>query len=114
MLQSYDWPGNVRELQNATERALILTQNGLLQFDLPRIDPAPLPAAANPGLGENGSDFPVLTEFEFREREKLNMLAALKKTDWRIHGRDGAAELLGIKPTTLISRIKKMGLKRPS
>lgn len=114
LLQSYDWPGNVRELQNATERALILAQKGALQFDLPRGDlppaPAPAPISSSNGNGVEGS---VLTELEFRELEKKNILAALKKTDWRIHGKNGAAEMLGLKPTTLISRIKKMGVKRP-
>lgn len=114
LLQSYDWPGNVRELQNATERALILAQKGVLQFDLPRMDFAPTPATSAPGSGNgNGSDLPIMTEFEIREREKQNTLVALKKAEWRIHGAGGAAELLAIKPTTLISRIKKMGLKRP-
>lgn len=114
LLQSYDWPGNVRELQNASERALILTQQGVLQFDLPGVESAELPTAPMPSKPPNGSELPVLTEHEFRERERQNTLAALEKADWRIHGRAGAAELLGIKPTTLISRVKKMGLKRPS
>ena len=111
LLQSYDWPGNVRELQNATERALILAQKGALQFDLLPGDlgaPPPLPAP-----GANGAEPPILTEFEWRQRERENMRAALVKSGWRIHGEGGAAELLGLKPTTLISRMKKMGLKRP-
>jgi transcriptional regulator with GAF, ATPase, and Fis domain len=111
LLQSYDWPGNVRELQNATERALILAQKGLLQFDLLQADaiappPPPLPRA-------NGAETPILTELEWRQRERENMRVALVKTGWRIHGAGGAAELLGLKPTTLISRMKKLGLKRP-
>jgi len=130
LLQSYDWPGNVRELQNATERALILAQNGVLQYDLPRVDLAAM--AEPPVMERNGAptdnggghgngngnghsaDTPILTEDEFRARERQNVLAALTRSDWRIHGPAGAAELLGLKPTTLISRIKKMGLKRPS
>jgi transcriptional regulator with GAF, ATPase, and Fis domain len=112
LLQSYDWPGNVRELQNAAERALILAQKGVLRFDLPRIDLA-APPPAPPAPGANGSEHPILTEAELRQREKQNMLAALTKADWKIHGEGGAAELLDLKPTTLISRIKKLGLKRP-
>jgi transcriptional regulator with GAF, ATPase, and Fis domain len=111
LLQSYDWPGNVRELQNATERALILAQKGLLQFDLLQADalapPPPPPPRAN------GAETPVLTELEWRQRERENMRVALVKSGWRIHGAGGAAELLGLKPTTLISRMKKLGLKRP-
>jgi transcriptional regulator with GAF, ATPase, and Fis domain len=111
LLQSYDWPGNVRELQNTTERALILAQKGALQFDLLPGDlgaPQPLPAP-----GANGGVPPILTEIEWRQRERENMQVALVKSGWRIHGEGGAAELLGLKPTTLISRMKMMGLKRP-
>ena len=55
-----------------------------------------------------------LTEAEMRRRERENLFAVLQKTGWKIKGVDGAAELLGLKPTTLISRIEKMGLKRPA
>ena len=111
LLQGYDWPGNVRELQNATERALILAQNGVLRFDLARAETAstaPAPVATN----GNGSASEILTESELRQHERQNLLAALAKTNWKIHGAGGAAELLGVKPTTLISRIKKLGLKK--
>lgn len=114
-LQNYDWPGNVRELQNATERALILAQNGVLQFDLPNTPsqkPLPIPIP-EPIPQANGAQPPILTEAEFRRHEQDNILAALNKSGWKIHGEGGAAEMLGVKPTTLISRIKKLGLKRP-
>ena len=112
LLQSYDWPGNVRELQNATERALILAQKGLLQFDLIAAGlGAPPPPPPPSG---NGTEPPILTEAEWRQRERENTHAALVKSGWRIHGEHGAAELLGLKPTTLISRMKKVGLKRPA
>jgi transcriptional regulator with GAF, ATPase, and Fis domain len=55
-----------------------------------------------------------MTDEEFRQRERDNVLAALKKADWKIHGKGGAAELLGVKPSTLISRIKKQGIKKPA
>jgi transcriptional regulator with GAF, ATPase, and Fis domain len=111
LLQSYDWPGNVRELQNATERALILAQKGVLRFDLGQAD---LAAPPPPPLPEgNGADAPILTEIEWRQRELANMETALVRSGWRIHGAGGAAELLGLKPTTLISRMKKSGMKRP-
>ena len=112
MLQAYDWPGNVRELQNATERALILAQKGRLQFDLPQSELNPVVPAPTPKV--NGHPATVLTEIEMRQLEKDNIAAALAKADWRIHGEGGAAELLGLKPTTLISRVKKLGLKRPA
>ncbi len=55
-----------------------------------------------------------LTDAEMRSRERENLFAVLRRTSWKIKGVDGAAELLGLKPTTLISRIEKMGLKRPA
>ena len=110
--QSYDWPGNVRELQNRIERAIILAENGVMHFDLPTgessTQPAPLPLAAS----ARGPDVEILSDIEFRQRERANVLAALNKTGWKIHGPGGTAELLGLKPTTLISRIKKFGLTR--
>jgi transcriptional regulator with GAF, ATPase, and Fis domain len=113
LLMSYDWPGNVRELQNAVERALILAQNGTLQFDIPVSSIAGnalKPVAAMDNLGENAV---ILTDDELRQREVQNTLCALNKAGWKIHGEGGAAELLGVKPTTLISRIKKLNLKKP-
>jgi transcriptional regulator with GAF, ATPase, and Fis domain len=112
LLQGYDWPGNVRELQNAVERALILAQRGVLHFDLPQTEfpAAPVPPPERNG---NGAELPILSETELRQRERQNIAAALAKAGWRVHGARGAAELLGLKPTTLISRIKKMGLKKP-
>ena len=109
LLQSYDWPGNVRELQNAVERAVILAQRGLLRFDLPAMH-QPLTVIRHTA---NGSGNGVLTEFELRKLETQNLAAALAKCEWKVHGASGAAKLLGVKPTTLISRIKKLGLKKP-
>jgi len=110
LLGSYDWPGNVRELQNATARALILAQRGTLRFDLP-VAELPLPTPVPEG---NETELPILTEADLRQQEQRNLLAALTKSGWKIHGQGGAAELLGVKPTTLISRIKKLGLKKPA
>ncbi len=112
-LQSYAWPGNVRELQNATERALILAQKGVLHFDLPDAELAETSQAPQAAQPETGS-VEILTEAELLQREKQNLVAALNKANWKVHGEGGAAELLGVKPTTLISRIKKLGLKRPA
>jgi transcriptional regulator with GAF, ATPase, and Fis domain len=110
-LREYEWPGNVRELQNVVERALILAQTGPLSFDLPGARPGGEWSA--PGAGAAAAAGPVLSDSEFRERERVNVLAALEKARWKIHGPGGAAELLGIKPTTLISRAKKLGLAKP-
>ena len=110
-LQNYDWPGNIRELQNTIERALILAQNGVLSFDFSKTESkstsASAPAAASRPIGS------ILTDIELRQRERENILLALNKADWKIHGPGGAAELLGLKPTTLISRAKRLGLKKP-
>ena len=110
--QSYDWPGNVRELQNRIERALILAEKGVLHFDLPAGELAPTIATPRPAARAAWADVEVLSDIEFRQRERDNVLAALNKTGWKIHGPGGTAELLGLKPTTLISRIKNFGLKK--
>jgi transcriptional regulator with GAF, ATPase, and Fis domain len=111
-LQNYDWPGNIRELRNVIERAVILARGGPLHFDLPVTDSTlPSPAATlHPGH-PTGLEF--FTEAEMQRRERENLVAILEKAGWKIKGPDGAAELIGLKPTTLLSRMKKMGLARP-
>jgi transcriptional regulator with GAF, ATPase, and Fis domain len=111
-LQNYDWPGNVRELRNVIERAVILARGGSLFFDLPATDSAPPPASSTLPAPKAGSEY--FTEAEMQSRERENLITVLERAGWKIKGADGAAELLGIKPTTLLSRMKKMGLKRPS
>jgi transcriptional regulator with GAF, ATPase, and Fis domain len=109
-LQAYDWPGNIRELRNVIERAAIFAQGGALEFDLQVGGPADLASFGSEYGDEVEPEF--LTEAEIRRRERENLFIVLQKTGWKIKGVDGAAELLGVKPTTLISRIEKMGLKR--
>jgi DNA-binding NtrC family response regulator len=110
-LQNYAWPGNIRELRNVIERAAIFAQGGALDFDLPATG-----VDLNSFVLDDGDevDPEYLTDAEMRRRERENLFAVLQKTGWKIKGVDGAAELLGLKPTTLISRIEKMGLKRPA
>ena len=110
-LQNYHWPGNVRELQNIIERAVISSRCGSVKFDLPvpQINGASIKTPVKKP-GEVPGE--ILTEEDIRLREKANIQAALKRTDWKIYGQDGAAELLGLKPTTLLSRIKKMGIMK--
>jgi len=111
ILQAYDWPGNVRELKNVIERAVILSKGSNLRLDLS----LPGNAVATTGV-ENGrvtGDDRVLTEKQMRDLQKENITAALKQTKWRVSGKDGAAELLGIKPTTLTDRIKTLGIRKP-
>lgn len=111
MLQNYHWPGNIRELRNVIERAVIMAQGGAAEFDLPITITEPFPVKSS-GEESSGTERDFLTEPEMLKRERDNILVVLEKTGWKIKGADGAAELLGIKPTTLLSRIKKMGLRR--
>jgi len=110
-LQTYDWPGNIRELRNVIERAVICARSGALEFDLPVTDSSVDLTPFDPRDGDQAEP-EYLTESEMRRRERENVFAVLQKAGWKIKGVDGAAELLGVKPTTLISRIEKLGLRR--
>jgi len=111
MLQNYDWPGNIRELRNVIERAIIVARGKALEFDLPTIAVAPAFVPLRFETPESAkAEF--LTDPEIQRRERENLCIVLNKTGWKIKGADGAAELLGVKPTTLQSRIKRFGLKR--
>ena len=109
-LRAYDWPGNVRELKNVIERAVILSPGNVLRLDasLPEVA-ADEPAAADDTSAEPG----FLTEQEMREFQKKNTIAALEQADWRVSGAGGAADLLGIRPTTLADRIRVLGIRKP-
>jgi formate hydrogenlyase transcriptional activator len=101
-LESYSWPGNVRELQNVIERSVINTKGDKLyltdKLNIPVSDPAPYIVNSSKTLSEVEQDYIVNT---------------LKKTRWKIEGESGAASILGLPPSTLRSRIKKYGIKRP-
>ena len=102
-LTSYRWPGNVRELQNTVERAIILWREGPLNFDLP----------ASPALQDTeqqptpAADAAIPTRDELKRRERETIISALKQTNGKLSGPRGAAELLGMKPSTLASRISQ-------
>lgn len=116
-LQSYDWPGNVRELRNVIERAVILARGGCLAFDLPlqtAASTAPVVKSRPAMAAGEAEEPPFLTEAEVQLRERDNLLLILRKANWKIKGPDGAAEMLGVKPTTLLSRMEKWGLKKPA
>ncbi len=116
-LSGYDWPGNVRELRNLIERAVILARGGILDFDLPvtsSAGPGVPPASLCSPQKESEAERLFLTETELEQRERANLLVILGKTHWKIKGPNGAAELLGVKPPTLLSRMHRWGLKRPS
>ena len=111
-LQSYDWPGNIRELRNVIERAVIFARGGTLEFDL-LVDGSSVNLSCHEAQDGDSPAPEYVTESEMRRRERENLLAILEKTQWKIKGMDGAAELLGVSPATLFSRIKKMGFKQP-
>jgi len=113
-LQAYDWPGNVRELQNLIERALILSPVGRLRFDLPTADRTLFtPPDSRTPLPGGDADPPVMKEEDIKAFQRRNIVAALKQSGGKIYGKKGAAERLGIKPTTLTERIKAMGIEKP-
>jgi transcriptional regulator with GAF, ATPase, and Fis domain len=107
-LTAHDWPGNVRELQNAVERAVILSQSGVLRFELAESIAIDAPLAPTHPLSKSA----LLTRDELKRQESDSIATALKQTGGKIFGPGGAAELLGMKPTTLASRIKALGLQR--
>lgn len=109
-LKAYPWPGNVRELQNVIERAVITSIDGKLNLSraLPDALLEPTPVDISKGMQQA-----VRTAKEFEQLEKENLLKALESTGWRIAGKDGAAQLLGLKPSTLTSRMKALGIERP-
>lgn len=106
-LQTYNWPGNIRELQNVMERAAITSHQGRVTIDLPLTASTADVAIAK----ESPTEIGIIDDDEMQERVKRNMLAALEQCDWKLFGDDGAAALLKLKPTTLASRIKRLGLK---
>jgi transcriptional regulator with GAF, ATPase, and Fis domain len=108
-LQNYDWPGNVRELQNVIERAVIASTGNRLRLDLEPLSGEIQPPQPTDTRQEQNN---ILTETAMRELERQNIEAALEKCAGRIYGRQGAAQLLGLPPTTLTARIKKMGIRK--
>jgi transcriptional regulator with GAF, ATPase, and Fis domain len=111
ILQHYDWPGNVRELAHVIERAVILG-------DGQRLPVAQAMALARPRSGVDASPAMsgtarVVTAAEMRRLEQENIQRAIECASGRIYGPGGAAELLGLKPTTLAYRMKALGIPRP-
>ena len=101
-LAAYHWPGNIRELENVIERQVILTQGNTLRFhDLQTRPPGAPPAAAHG---------PVLTEAELKAQQRRNLIQALETCRGKISGQNGVAELLGVAPTTVASRLRKYRL----
>lgn len=111
-IRDYDWPGNVRELKNVIERAVILSRGNILRLDLTLPETA-AGSVRGGAIDPEPSGDQLLTEKEMKALQKKNLVAALKQANWRVSGKGGAAELLGIRPTTLTDRIRSFGIQRP-
>ncbi|HET7543806.1 MAG TPA: sigma 54-interacting transcriptional regulator [Polyangiaceae bacterium] len=101
-LVSYDWPGNVRELQHVIDRAAILAGDGrrlVIELDLHTAAPEVVAA-------------PIMTPSDLQELSRRSLLAALERSAWRIAGSGGAAELLGLRPSTFRDRMRALGIER--
>ena len=113
-MRRYDWPGNIRELKNVIERAVILSKGDTLQLDIAGADDSrvlpllPVVPEASGKLVERN----FYTEKELKLQQRDNMRRALEFADWRISGKGGAAELLGLKPSTLTDRMRSFGLRK--
>jgi PAS domain S-box-containing protein len=111
-LQTYDWPGNVRELENIIERAVITSPDGRLNLE--RALPEASPSDTTCGADRDGpSAKQVRTVQELQDEERENIVLALESTGWRVAGDSGAAKLLGLRPSTLNSRMRALGIERP-
>ena len=110
LLKRQDWPGNIRELKNVIERAVISATGGRLRLDLALPNS---PAEKRPSTKASAEEPPeFVTVAEFRELEKANVMAALQHAVWKVWGPDGAAELLGVKPSTLAYQMKALGIEK--
>ncbi|HYN44230.1 MAG TPA: helix-turn-helix domain-containing protein [Thermoanaerobaculia bacterium] len=116
-LQAHEWPGNVRELEAVVERAVITSTGPALRVGDEREAGGPrLPAASEPPARPGPAEGPAaaggsrtLVDFE-----RDHIVATLERTYWRLEGESGAAALLGLNPSTLRSRMRKHGIRRPA
>jgi len=95
-LQAYSWPGNIRELRNSVERAMILAKTARLTIVVPRT-----------------AGGPAMQSTRLEDVEKAHIRTVLESVGWRIRGTNGAADRLGLRPTTLETRMAKLGIRRP-
>ena len=105
-LMEYDWPGNIRELEHVIERGTIVSQGTI--FRVPELAPAPTYS------GTHSRSAALASDASLEEMERYHILQTLEKTRWKIRGADGAAERLGLHPSTLYSKMKKLGVRKPS
>ena len=107
---SYSWPGNVRELQNLVERAVIQSDNGVLANPLPPLDSSLI---RDNEVAVDSIVLPSVQEGTLRDSEQALILKTLHASGWIVGGPRGAAARLGLKRTTLIAKMKKLGISRP-
>lgn len=100
-LMNYDWPGNIRELENVIQRAMVISQSNILELRDPEIS-----------KGQNRTTT-VSKSLKLFDIETQHIKTVLQKTSWKVSGTNGAAELLGLKPSTLEAKMKKLGIIRP-
>ena len=109
-LCAYAWPGNIRELQNVLERAVVLAEGPVLAIDAHMLPAAaPVEPVLKPAPPSSGASFGSL-----EDAERRHIVAALRQVAWRIEGARGAAKMLDLSPSTLRSRMQKLGIARPS
>jgi PAS domain S-box-containing protein len=111
-LKKYNWPGNIRELQNVIERAAITHENGRLNLDRMLPETAVVTGTGNGDLAEIGSK-KIRTAEDMLILERQNLILALESTNWQVAGKNGAANLLQLPPSTLSSRMKALAIQRP-
>jgi transcriptional regulator with GAF, ATPase, and Fis domain len=111
-LNGYNWPGNVRELRNVIERAVITLSSKESRQTLDFRHLLTQSSGLTPQRKHTGNTPQILTEQDMRTLERDNLIAALKQTRWKVSGTGGAAELLGVNPATLASRLRAFGISR--
>ena len=104
-LQEYDWPGNVRELENVLERAIISSEGDTIKLDDNQLKSS---------LSRHINGDPVANSItKLSDSQKTHIIKVLDDCDWKINGEEGAANKLGMPPSTLRSKMKKLNIKRP-
>ena len=111
LLHTYDWPGNVREVRNLIERAVILSQCDRLQLEAALPQHLAATAGEEPIPQSHADGY--ICEAEWQRRYRANLVAALEAAQWRVAGKDGAADRLGLKPSTLRDRMKTLAIRLP-
>lgn len=113
LLENYNWPGNIRELEHVIARAAILSNGSRLKLDSDLFSSDISRMNEDTKSTKELKRSKYLTAEELKQKEKHNIIAVLEESNWRVSGKGGAAELLGIKATTLAHQMKKFNIKKP-